>query len=151
MEPGTTFQPILPGEENPSPSATKRLILCSGKHYYTLHEHLAKSASDLRQSTSIIRIEELSPFPRKELREVVQPYLSGGSLEKVIWAQEEPENQGPWAYVQPRITEVLKEVGLNGIEEVKYAGRRSGATVAVAVGEWHKKEMKEIVEMAMEV
>jgi probable 2-oxoglutarate dehydrogenase E1 component DHKTD1 len=148
MQEGTTFQPVLECEHNPSPSATTRLILCSGKHYYTLLDHLSQSQNEsLRACTSLIRIEELSPFPRAQLRDILGKYIKNDV--KVIWAQEEPENQGAWTFVKPRIEEVLRDSASGGTGiEVGYAGRKSGATVATAVGDWHKRELKEIVDDA---
>ena len=140
--PGTKFEPVLDTE--PNHSAT-RVILCSGKHYYTLHEHFTKTSA--LDQVSLIRIEELSPFPRKQLGEVLKKY---SKAEKVIWAQEEPENQGAWPYVQSRIDGVLRELDMGGGRAI-YAGRRSCATVAVAVGAWHKKEVEEIAKLPLEV
>jgi probable 2-oxoglutarate dehydrogenase E1 component DHKTD1 len=142
MMPGTKFEPVL--DTDPNPSAT-RIILCSGKHYYTLHEHFTKT--NALDQVSLIRIEELSPFPRKQLGEVLKKY---SKAEKIIWAQEEPENQGAWPYVQPRIEGVLRDLNLGGGRAI-YAGRRSCATVAVAVGAWHKKEVEEIAKLPLEV
>ena len=65
----------------------------------------------------------------------------------MVWAQEEPENQGAWAYVRPRIEGLLRSLGKS--PDVKYAGRRSLPTVAVGVGEWHKRELAEIVAAAL--
>ena len=140
--PGTKFEPVL--DTDPNHSAT-RMILCSGKYYYTLHEHFTKT--NALDQVSLIRIEELSPFPRKQLSEVLKKY---SKTEKIVWAQEEPENQGAWPYVQPRIEGALRDLNLGGGRAI-YAGRRSCATVAVAVGAWHKKEVEEIVKLPLEV
>ncbi|WVR03985.1 oxoglutarate dehydrogenase (succinyl-transferring), E1 component [Kwoniella sp. DSM 27419] len=131
--------------EGPASASGSPVILCSGKHYYTLFEHLSKA--DKLSSATLIRLEELSPFPYAEL-EASLGKLSVGDGRQVIWAQEEPENQGAWTYVKPRLEEVLSKVNYEG--KVKYAGRKSGATTAVAVGEWHKKEVEEIVDAACE-
>nr|XP_019050186.1 oxoglutarate dehydrogenase (succinyl-transferring), E1 component [Kwoniella bestiolae CBS 10118]OCF29116.1 oxoglutarate dehydrogenase (succinyl-transferring), E1 component [Kwoniella bestiolae CBS 10118] len=139
MTPGTTFQPLLEGPTNPS---AQRVILCSGKHYYTLLEALGKS--DKSSSVDLVRIEELSPFPYSELEKVLKKYKG----KEVVWAQEEPSNQGAWSYVKPRLESVMESVGHEG--KIRYAGRAGGATTAVAVGEWHKKEVEEIVRDALD-
>ncbi|WVQ94500.1 oxoglutarate dehydrogenase (succinyl-transferring), E1 component [Kwoniella sp. CBS 9459] len=141
MSTRTRFQPVL--VEPTSPSAN-RVILCSGKHYYTLLEHLTKT--DKLESATLVRIEELSPFPYAELESALSNVLSGRNEKQVIWAQEEPENQGAWTYVRPRLEGTLRKVGFEG--QVRYAGRKTGATTAVAVGDWHKKEVQEIVSAA---
>jgi probable 2-oxoglutarate dehydrogenase E1 component DHKTD1 len=142
MTPGTSFQPIL--DTDPNHAAT-RVVLCSGKHYYTLLEHLTKVGA--LDKVSLIRVEELSPFPRKQLGEVLAKY---SKADKIIWAQEEPENQGAWPYVQSRIDGVLRKLDL-GVKWTTYAGRKSCPTVAVAVGAWHKKEVEEIARLPLEV
>lgn len=142
MAEGTSFQPVLDTDPNHSAS---RVILCSGKHYYTLHEHLGKT--NAMGSVSLVRIEELSPFPRDQLKEALSKYTNA---EKVVWAQEEPENQGAWSYVQSRVNEVLRQLDMSGGRAL-YAGRQSCPTVAVAIGSWHKKEVEEIANLPLEV
>ena len=137
MAPGTTFQSILDLDTNPH--CPDRLILCTGKHYYTLSEALEQTPANI----AIVRIEELSPFPRKELEGVLRKYEDA----EVVWAQEEPENQGAWSYVRPRIEDALREVGRD--EGVLYKGRKTCATVATGVGAWHKREVVELVESAL--
>jgi probable 2-oxoglutarate dehydrogenase E1 component DHKTD1 len=137
MAPGTTFQPILDIESNPP--HPERLVLCSGKHYYTLAEALGKQPADV----ALVRIEELSPFPRKELEEVLDKYSSAD----IVWAQEEPENQGAWPFVRPRIEETLRSMSRSDM--VLYRGRESCATVATGVSSWHKREAEEIVRQAL--
>jgi probable 2-oxoglutarate dehydrogenase E1 component DHKTD1 len=142
MMPGTKFEPVLDTEQNHSAT---RIVLCSGKHYYTLHEHFTKTKA--LDQVSLIRIEELSPFPRQQLGDVLSRYTKA---KKIVWAQEEPENQGAWPYVQSRIEGVLRQHDVGG-GRVLYAGRRSCPTVAVAVGAWHKKEVEEIARLPLEV
>ena len=75
----------------------------------------------------------------------------------MIWAQEEPENQGAWTYVQPRLDQILRDLNMkekDGDEmgmRTLYAGRKSCGTVATAVGAWHKKEVEEIARLPLEV
>lgn len=147
MGPGTSFQPVLDTDPNYS---AKRAILCSGKHYYTLLDHFTKTSA--LSQVSLIRVEELSPFPRTQLREVLGKYKE---VEKVVWAQEEPENQGAWGYVQPRLDEILRDLAAstgNGKEmRTIYAGRKTCGTVATAIGAWHKKEVEQIANLPLEV
>lgn len=142
MEEGTSFQPVL--ESEPNHSAT-RVILCSGKHYYTLLDHFTKISA--LGDISLVRVEELAPFPRVQLKEALSKYTQ---VKKVVWAQEEPENQGAWTYVQPRLDEILRELDIGGGRAV-YAGRKTCPTVAVAVGAWHKREVEEIARLPLEV
>ena len=80
-------------------SSVRRLVLCSGKVYVDL------VSSERRQTASqvaICRVEQLAPFPRVALREVLDGYPS---LEEVAWLQEEPENMGAWDWVRGQLLE----------------------------------------------
>jgi probable 2-oxoglutarate dehydrogenase E1 component DHKTD1 len=142
MGPGTRFEPVLEGERNTSEA--KNLVLCSGKHYYTLLEAL--TAAGKTDQTALMRVEELSPFPREKLQEVMERYTT---VEQVVWAQEEPANQGAWTYVRPRIEGVIRSLGLD--LPLGYAGRKEGATTATAVGSWHKREVEELVKAVVDL
>jgi 2-oxoglutarate dehydrogenase E1 component len=81
----------------------RRLIVCSGKVYVDL------AGSDLYEEhgqTAVVRLEQLYPFPEKELTEILVRYPR---LEEVTWVQEEPENMGPWESVRPALQEVIEE------------------------------------------
>ena len=143
MGSATSFRPILDSPSN-SPDA-ETLVLCSGKHYYTLSETLSSTSTG--SNVALVRIEELSPFPYKVVRDVLEKY-SGA---RVVWAQEEPENQGAWSYVRPRLEGLLQQDESNSHKEVTYVGRKSSATVAVAVGDWHKREAAEIIKGVMDL
>lgn len=136
MGPGTKFHPVLvDATEN-----AQRVIVCSGKHYYTLKE--AATASE--KHVTFIRIEELSPFPYSELKQALGKFKGA---EKVVFAQEEPENAGAWSYVRPRLNSVLEQLGM---APATYAGRKALPTTAVGVGAFHKAEVDAIVKAALE-
>jgi len=80
---------------NPNANAAKvtRIVFCSGKLYYELLEEQEKQQD---QSTAIVRIEQLYPFPQKQFDELVASFKKAKTL---IWAQEEPENMGAWNYI----------------------------------------------------
>lgn len=141
MGPDTRFQPVLDAEHNSVYST--RLILCSGKHYYTLHDAVSKAGRS--DEIAIVRVEELSPFPRTEIRDILQKYSSAQS---VVWAQEEPQNMGAWTFVQPRIEEALKDLGSDAA--VRYAGRTASASTATAVAKWHAQEKLDILAQALD-
>ena len=44
---------------------------------------------------AIVRLEQLYPFPDQQLTKITAKY---GDC-KYIWAQEEPENMGPWSFI----------------------------------------------------
>src|SRR5690606_16025695 len=72
----------------------KRVVLCSGKVYYDLMgARREREANDV----ALVRIEQLYPFSHKALAEELKRYPNATEL---IWAQDEPQNQGPWFYIQ---------------------------------------------------
>jgi 2-oxoglutarate dehydrogenase E1 component len=79
-------------------SKVKRVIICTGKLYYDLLEEREKTG---RWDTAIIRLEQISPFPEKQLLDVLFRY---SQAEAHVWAQEEPINMGAWAYISRRLT-----------------------------------------------
>lgn len=137
MAEGTRFQPVIAdGTENAA-----RVVLCSGKHYYTLLEAAKAQGID---DVALIRVEELSPFPAAAVADALARHPPST---QVVWAQEEPANQGAWGFVAPRLNAILSE---RGSEPATYAGRAAGATTATGVGAWHKAEAEEIVAAALE-
>ena len=98
------FRPVLPEEvgDKARGSAT-RLILCSGKIYYDL---LASEERAHARDTVLARVEQLYPFPRREIAELVSGLPA---LRAVVWAQEEPRNMGARPYVEPLLRALLPE------------------------------------------
>ena len=75
------------------PKSIDTVVLCSGKFYYDLIEkYETLSASNI----AFIRLEQLYPFPKTQLNEIVKKY---GNDCNYIWAQEEPENMGAWSFI----------------------------------------------------
>lgn len=79
------------------PGKVRRVLLCSGKIYYELLEEREKTE---RQDTAIIRLEQLFPFPEKQLHEVLTTYPLA---ETFVWVQEEPANMGAWTFISRRL------------------------------------------------
>lgn len=145
--PTSSFQPVLPDPDTiADPSSITRLILCTGQVYASLLKH--RTAHDIRD-TAITRIEELHPFPWRELRANLEKYPNAKS---VVWAQEEHYNGGAWGYVRDRVDAVLREIG--GEKEgrrVVYAGRGLSASTATGVKRVHEAEEKKLLEDAFAV
>jgi 2-oxoglutarate dehydrogenase E1 component len=68
------------------------VVLCSGKFYY---EMKIKAKELGVENMVFIRIEQLYPWPQKQVDKVLSKYQA----KHIIWAQEEPENMGAWQYV----------------------------------------------------
>jgi len=97
------FNEIL--AELPSKSADSkvdRVILCSGKVYFELLERRRKSQ---KNNIALIRVEQLYPFPTKQISSELARYPN---LKSVIWCQEESKNQGAWHFVMEQLMEIVK-------------------------------------------
>lgn len=72
----------------------RRVVFCSGKIYFDLH---AKKEELGVKDIALIRLEQLHPFPAEEVKKIIRKYSSNMLT---LWVQEEPENMGPWFYIQ---------------------------------------------------
>ncbi len=125
------FQPVLAdpvtvGREE----EVTRLVLCSGKFYYDL---LTAEGRDELAWLSVARVEELYPFPARELQALVARYPN---LEEVVWAQEEPRNMGALNFVGPRLrAAVPREIPMRHVARQERASPAEGRPAAHDAGQ----------------
>jgi len=119
-----------------------RLLMCSGKIYFDLLEARRKNEIS---NIAIARIEQLFPFPRDEVKAIIDSYPN---LKEVVWVQEEPKNQGSWYYMQSRGTMIGC---LNEKLTFGYAGRFYSASPAVGYMSLHLEQQKQLVEDALQL
>ena len=136
------FMRILSDTNAPADADIKRLVLCSGKVAYDLME--ARDASG-DKNTSIVRIEQLYPFPSEPL---IVRLKRMTNLEEVVWAQEEPRNAGSWTFVDPYLEECLAEANARPTR-ARYAGRRAAAATATGLAKRHQAEQAALVAEAL--
>jgi 2-oxoglutarate dehydrogenase E1 component len=136
------FRRILSDLNAPAEGETKRLVLCSGKLAYELME-ARDAAGD--PATEIIRLEQLYPFPSEPL---VERLKGMPALETLVWAQEEPKNNGAWTFVEPLLETCLTDSGRAGMRPI-YAGRDAGASPATGLAKRHKAEQAALIAAAL--
>ena len=129
-----SFREVLYDRADFNRKPVKRLALCSGKVYYDLVT--ARDEGKIKH-VSIVRVEQVYPFPRQELQGALDQYPS---LKEVAWVQEEPKNMGGWDFVDPRLRELLP---LN--IPIRYIGRKSAASPAVGSHHAHDTEQEAVV------
>lgn len=78
MEPGTLFKPVI-GEKSNRDQVTK-VILTSGKHYYSL---LEKRETLGIKNTALIRVESFCPFPVLQLRNELEKYPRANGIKLI--------------------------------------------------------------------
>lgn len=126
------FQEVL-GDGFADAKKVKRVLLCSGKVYYDLLDEQQKSD---RKDVAIVRLEQLHPFPKKQLDAELAKYPKA----KIYWVQEEPENMGYWNYMVRFMRRELEDV----------VARKPSASPATGYNKVHVKEQKEIVGRAFD-
>ena len=138
MSAGTSFLPVI---GDGAVKNAKRAVICSGKVYYDLLE--AREREGMKD-VAIIRLEQFYPFPEKELGEALAAHGSA----KVVWCQEEPENQGGWHFVDRRIESMLASIRHKS-SRPEYVGREGAAAPATGSNKTHAKEQEALVEKAL--
>ena len=136
------FRRILSDPSAPADAATTRLVLCTGKVAYDLIE-ARDAAGD--ETTQIVRIEQLYPFPTEALAKRIERMPN---LEHVVWAQEEPKNNGYWFFVEPFIEEALGMTNAQ-IARPRYAGRTAAASPATGLMKRHQAEQGALIADAL--
>ncbi|KAG0162849.1 hypothetical protein DFQ30_001175, partial [Apophysomyces sp. BC1015] len=132
------FHPVL-GETDATidPKKVKRVLACSGRVYYDLiaHRREVKNAD-----VAILRIEQLYPFAHKQFEAELKKY---DNATEVVWVQDEPQNQGPWFYIEHHLAEGIRD-GM----KLAYSGRPASASPAVGYYAKHYEQQKALVEGA---
>jgi 2-oxoglutarate dehydrogenase E1 component len=144
MTNGSVFKFVIPEtDELVAPEAVKRVVICTGKVYYDLlTERRERGIKDV----AIVRLEQLYPFPAKNLKTAIEAYKNAD----VVWCQEEPENNGGWTFVDRRIESVL--TCLDGAaKRPKYVGRKAAASPATGLAKVHTAEQAALVNEALTV
>lgn len=125
-----SFQEVI-DDANVNAKDVKKVVLCTGKVYYDLLEGAQKRKT---KDVAIVRLEQLHPFPEKQLNTVLKKYKGA----KLTWVQEEPSNMGYWSFILRYMT------GLDVI------ARKASASPATGYNKVHKVEQEKIVAQALE-
>jgi len=132
-----SFQRVIADASNNNPRQVERILICSGKVYY----ELAQKREDLgRHDVAILRMEQIYPLPKEQLRTILAQYRDGTP---VYWVQEEPENMGAWRFLRIHLGEQL-------FDRYPFAGvyRQSAASPATGSGNAHKLEQEKLLAAA---
>jgi 2-oxoglutarate dehydrogenase E1 component len=132
------FSPIIGEVDDKIKAASvKRVLACSGKVYYDLVNGRRERGAD---NVAIVRVEQLYPFAHKTFESELRKYPNAT---EVIWVQDEPQNQGPWYYVQHHLYE-----NMSSGQKLGYSGRPASASPAVGYLAKHQEQQKALVEQA---
>ena len=141
------FRRILNDLNPPAEGQTKRLVLCSGKLAYELMEARDASLTDFAHdaNTEILRVEQLYPFPSEPL---VKRLRAMPGLQELVWAQEEPKNNGAWSFVEELLETCLADAGHKSLRP-RYAGRKASASPATGLAKRHAAEQVALIADAL--
>lgn len=120
----------LPCQEN-----VYRVIFCTGKIYY---EILNRKDELQNTDTAIIRVEQLYPYPKKQITCILQKY---SNAKEYIWLQEEPDNMGAWHYFK----KMFGERKIWGIT------RPASGSPASGLHDVHVRTQKKIIDKAFKL
>ena len=124
-----TFKPLI---DDPTVVNATRVIFCSGKVY---HDLVAERAKLGETSTSIVRLEQLYPFPTEQFSAIAAKHPNAN----LLWVQDEPANQGPWPFVSLTTSEFLDGRTLRRVS------RRATASPATGSHHLHEEEQNALM------
>ena len=125
---GGRFYPVI-DDQDVDVEEVRRIVFCSGKIYYDLLERKKEFAA---RDIALIRIEQLHPFPIKEIESLLKKYKN--SLLN-LWVQEEPINMGAWRHV----ADEFKDYDIYPI------ARQASGSPATGLAKIHQMQQQEII------
>lgn len=118
---------FLPVVGDPEVKDAQRVILCSGKIGHELKAERAKRGED---STAIIFLDQLYPFPSAELQAELDRYADARDI---LWVQEEPANMGALFFVIPRIERLTRGRPVRSVKRSESGSPATGSAKAHSV------------------
>jgi 2-oxoglutarate dehydrogenase E1 component len=127
------FLNVLPDMEI---THAKRILLCTGKIGHELREERKKRKDD---STAIVFLEQMYPFPEGELIKELERH---SSARDIVWVQEEPANMGAMFYMLPRLRHIAGERPVFSVKRSASASPSTGSAKA------HEMEQNTLLALA---
>jgi 2-oxoglutarate dehydrogenase E1 component len=104
------------------------------------YDNVGHEVREAARSAAVARVEQLYPFPTDAVTSLIASYPS---LDQVVWAQEEPQNMGPWRSIRHRLEEAASGLSL------RYVGRPWRASPSEGYPTAHLVEQDRIVREAL--
>ncbi len=125
-----SFKEVI-DDPDANPEKVKRVVFCTGKLYYELLEEKEKYQYDF---VALIRIEQLYPFPKKQVLALTKKYHLA---ETFMWSQEEPANMGAWDFVRKTLSDDIRII---------HIARPESGSPATGSSKFHIIQQKKIVD-----
>jgi 2-oxoglutarate dehydrogenase E1 component len=118
-----------------------KIVLCSGKIGVDLLKAREERGND---DLAIVRVEQLYPFPKRDLDRILSRYPAGTP---VVWVQEEPRNMGAWYFIRMKWEEFEMSQDWN----LSVICRPESASPATGSKKAHAIEQGELMDQAFAV
>ncbi|MFD1517781.1 multifunctional oxoglutarate decarboxylase/oxoglutarate dehydrogenase thiamine pyrophosphate-binding subunit/dihydrolipoyllysine-residue succinyltransferase subunit [Pseudonocardia yunnanensis] len=132
------FEPVIDDASVREPGRVERVVLVAGKLYYELRAALTRSPDP---RIALVRVERFFPLPADELAVTLARYPGA----EVVWAQEEPRNQGAWSYLLTETT----AIGFSS--SLRLISRPPSASPATGSAARHQEEQQKLVSRVLDV
>jgi 2-oxoglutarate dehydrogenase E1 component len=129
---------VLPEIDPIETAKVRRVVLCSGKVFFDL---LSARREHGLTDIAILRVEQLYPFPRRRLGELLDDYTNAN---EIVWCQEDPRNQGAWYQILHHLRALRQDYQTLG-----YAGRPPSASPACGSLRLHKAQQQALIDTAL--
>lgn len=123
------FEKMIPDSEVQQGKA-EVVVFTYGKIYFELLERREKLG---KMNVAIHRVEQISPFPAEEIREIK---YNNSQAKRFLWVQDEPSNMGVWPYLTRKYPDLNLEL----------VSRPESASPAAGLVEKHKKRLERILD-----
>ncbi len=132
------FEPVIDDARIRQAADVKRIVLHSGKIHYDLLGEIEKRG--IGDEVALVRLEQLYPLPAAEVSRIVERYPNA----ELVWAQEEPENQGAWPFMA---LELAPKIG----RTITVASRPSSAAPANGSSKRSAGELAALLDRALAI
>jgi 2-oxoglutarate dehydrogenase E1 component len=127
------FLNVLPDHDVES---AERILVCTGK---IGHELQAERKKRKDRSTAIVFLEQIYPFPEKELAAELARHAAA---REIVWVQEEPANMGALFNMLPRLRRIAADRPVLSVKRSASASPSTGSAKA------HEVEQKTLLALA---
>ena len=129
-----SFREVMDDHRVTDRSSVRRIVLCSGKVAWDAMNERDKRGAPV----AVVRVEQLYPFPLEQINETISRYPNA---REIVWLQEEPENMGPWHFVEHLIWRV-KERGY----DLRAVTRVASGSPATGSSTIHAQELADLMD-----
>ena len=130
----------------PATDAVPALVAAVEKHrdeFVRFRAFIVLSSFGDRGTGELVR--SLLRDANDRLREVAYKWLEAHpAADDVIWLQEEPRNMGAWAFMRPRLEEIISDR-----QALRYVGRSLSASPATGSYTIHQLEQQQLLSEAL--